>query len=217
MEAVPVYSINSSCGSNPWEVVALGGMNGGFGGANSMWAFLPWLLLFGWGGFGGFGGGYGGRGGCCGGSPLAADLAITDATNIAELKAGANFTAQGVNGIRNSISDLNVNLCNQFSGVNSNITTASYQNLLGQRDLQAQISDCCCKTQTGIASLNYNNAMIACEIKQAIAAEGAATRQLITSQYTADVERKLAEAKQQLFVLEKFGRYADGNSCGCGC
>ena len=63
-----------------------------------------------------------------------------------------------------------------------------------------------------------------CELKTAIAAEGAATRALIQAQYTADVERKLAEAKQQLFVLERFGQYAAGSGCaaanscgGCGC
>lgn len=92
--------------------------------------------------------------------------------------------------------------------------------------MNAQIADCCCKTQSGMAAvnnnitqqfcqLNYNNAMQACEIKQAIAAEGAATRQLIQTQYIAEVERKLAEAKQQLFVLNKFGQYANNGNCGC--
>jgi hypothetical protein len=32
---------------------------------------------------------------------------------------------------------------------------------------------------------------------------------------TAEVERKLAEANQQLFVLKNFGQYAAGNGCGC--
>lgn len=235
MEAVPVYSINPGSVTNPWEVAAAmngrcggGGFGGGWGG--DWLALIVLFAIFG-GGFGGWGRGFGGCGcggfGGFGGNGAFADLAVTDATNIAELKAGANFTAQGVNGLRNSIADLNVNLCSQFANLNNAVTTAAYQNQLGQRDLQAQIADCCCKTQSGIAAstnaltqqlaqMNYNSAMLGCEIKQAIAAEGAATRQLIQNQYIADTERKLAEAKQQLFVLEKFGKYANNGGCGCG-
>jgi hypothetical protein len=228
MEAVPVYSINNGGCGNPWEVAAAMNGRGNCGGWGGDWLALIVLFAIFGGGFGGFGS-FGGRG-CGGFGAFGADLAVTDATNIAELKAGANFTAQGVNGIRESIAGLNVNLCNQFANVNSAITTAAYQNQLGQRDLQAQIADCCCKTQSGIAAstnaitmqlsqMNYNNAMLGCEIKQAIAAEGAATRQMIQNQYIAETERKLAEAKQQLFVLEKFGQYANVGNCngGCGC
>lgn len=229
MEAVPVYNINpvGASTSNPWEMAAC--MNGGMGGFGGMWAFLPWLLLFGWGGFGRGFGGFGGFGGeCCGNgsATLAADLAVSNATATARNEAGLDFIGQNVNGIRNGLADLNVNLCTQFSGVNSNIANIGYQTQLGQRDLQAQIADCCCKTQSGLADIlhgitsqlcqiNYNNAMQTSEVKTAIAAEGAATRQLIQSQYTADVERKLAEANQQLFVLKNFGQYAAGNNCGC--
>jgi hypothetical protein len=244
MEAVPVYNINpvgNTCTSgNPWEAVALmnGGMGGGMGGWGGMWAFLPWLLLFGWGGFGGgFGGGWGGRGfggdgcgcgcGCNNGySNFAADLAVNNATATARNEAGLDFIAQNVNGLRNGLADRNVNLCGQFSNVINAVTANGYQTQLGQRDLQAQIADCCCRTQSGLADvlhgissqlcqINYNNAMQTSEIKTAIAAEGAATRQLFQSQYTAEVERKLAEANQQLFVLKNFGQYAAGNGCGC--
>ena len=225
MEAVPVYSINGSSG-NPWEVAAAMNGRGNCGGWGGDWLALIVLFAIFGGGFGGFGYG-GGRGNCGGFGAFGADLAVTDATNIAELKAGANFTAQGINGLRNGLADLNVNLCSQFANLNNSVTTAAYQNQLGQRDLMAQIADCCCKTQSGIAAstnaltsqlaqMNYNNAMLGCEIKQAIAAEGAATRQLIQNQYIADTERKLAEAKQQLFVLEKFGQYASNGNCG-GC
>lgn len=239
MEAVPVYNINpvGNCGysnANPWEMVAFmnGGMNGGMGGWGGMWAFLPWLLLFGWGGFGGGFGGYGRGGDCCGCgcnngySNFAADLAVNNATATARNEAGLDFIGQNVNGLRNGLADLNVNLCGQFSNVINAITANGYQTQLGQRDLQAQIADCCCKTQSGLAEvlhglssqlcqMNYNNAMQTSELKTAIAAEGAATRQLMQTQYTAEVERKLAEANQQLFVLKNFGQYAAGNGCGC--
>lgn len=242
MEAVPVYSIGGTGCNNPWEIMAAmnGNNRGGWGNGADMWGWLIILLLFGWGGRGGFGGGYGGGGngcgcgcGCNGGfGALSADLAVSNATATARNEAGLDFIAQNVNGIRNAIGEQNVNLCNQFAGVNNNITTLGYQTQLGQRDLQALIADCCCKTQSNIAAstnaitqqlcqLNYNGAMQTSEIKQAIAAEGAATRQLIQAQYTADLERKLAESKQQLFVLRNFGQYANtspcNNNCGCGC
>ena len=245
MDAVPIYNVNPGSGSgfNGWEAMALlnngNNRNNGFG-DGGWWAWILILLCFGWGGFGGGFGGFGGRGGfggcCCnsGIGALGADLAITDATNIAELKAGANFTSQGINGIRNDLGQVKDNMFQGFANLNNAVTHAAYQNQLGQRDIQAALSSCCCQTQQSIAAvnaniaqqfgqLNYNNAMANCEIKTAIAAEGAATRALIQAQYTADVERKLAEAKQQLFVLEKFGQYAAGsccnscNACNSGC
>ena len=245
MEAVPVYSIGGTGNNNPWEIMAAMNSNnrGGWGNGADMWGWLIILLLFGWGGRGGFGGGFGGYGNgcgcgcnsCCNGGfgALSADLAVNNATATARNEAGLDFIAQNVNGIRNTLCEQNVNLCNQFGNVVNAVNTVGYQTQLGQRDLQAQFADCCCKTQTNIMSstnaiiqqlcqLNYNGAMQTSEIKQAIAAEGAATRQLIQSQYTADLERKLAESKQQLFVLKNFGQYANTNPCNsccndCGC
>ena len=239
MEAVPVYNINpvGGCGysnSNPWEAIALMNGGGGWGGMNGMWAFLPWLLLFGWGGFGGGFGGFGGRGfgygcgNCCGNdtfSNFAADLAVNNATATARNEAGLDFIAQNVNGIRNGLGDLNLNLCNQFAGLNSAVTTVGYQTQLGQRELQAQIADCCCKTQSGIAAvtnaisqqicqLNYNNAMQTCEIKQAIANEGAATRQLLQDQETDRLRAALAKVQQENFMLKNCGGC---NDCGACC
>ena len=241
MEALPIYNVNPGAGSfNGWEALALmNNRNGGYGyGMEGGWfAWIILLVLFGWGGFGGRGfGGFGGFGGngcgcnpcCCnsGIGVLGADLAVSNATATARNEAGLDFIAQNVNGLRNGLADLNVNLCGQFSNVINAITANGYQTQLGQRDLQAQIADCCCKTQSGLAEvlhgissqlcqINYNNAMQTSELKTAIAAEGAANRQLMQTQYTAEVERKLAEANQQLFVLKNFGQYAAGNGCGC--
>lgn len=228
MDAVPIYNVNpgASSGFNGWEAMALMNNRNSWGDGGCWWIWV--LLLFSMFGWGGGYGGYGsfGRGACCnsGIGALGADLAITDATNIAELKAGANFTSQGINGIRNDLGQVKDFMFQGFANLNNAVTNSAYQNQLGQRDLQAQISNCCCQTQQSIQAvnaniaqqfgqLNYNNAMANCEIKTAIAAEGAATRALIQAQYTADVERKLAEAKQQLFVLEKFGQYAAGSCC----
>lgn len=211
---VPVMDINGGNRNSGWEMLAA--MNGGgWGGMNSWWPLL--FLLFGWGGFGGWGGGFGrgfgGFGGCGGGSGALADLAVTDATNIAELKAGANYSAQTLAGINNRLYEQNVSLCNQFANTNSNITTLGYQTQLGQRDLQAMLSDCCCKTQTNIASstnaltqqlcqLNYNLAMQTCELKQAIAAEGDATRKQAQIMESERMRGLIAKLEQENFLLK---------------
>ena len=239
MDAVPIYNVNPGAGScfNGWEAMALmnNGNNRNYGWCDGGWGWS--LLLVGFFGLGGgWGGGYGrgGCGTCCnsGLGALGADLAITDATNIAEIKAGLNYTAQTQVGQTNLMGQIKDNMFQGFANLNNAVTTAAYQNQLGQRDLQAQIASCCCNTQASIAAvnnnitqqfaqLNYNNAMQTCEVKQAIAAEGAATRALINAQYTQNLERQLAESKQQLFVYEKFGRYANNGCCGstpaCGC
>lgn len=236
MEALPIYNVNPNGGSsiNGWEALALmNNRNGsGYGFEGGWFAWIIILLLFGWGR--GFGGGFGGFGGngcnpCCnsGIGVLGADLAVSNATATARNEAGLDFIAQNVNGIRNSLCDLSGNLCNQFATVNANITNAGYQNQLGQRDLQAQIANCCCQTQQSISAvnnnistqfgqLNYNNAMSACEIKNAIHAEGEATRALLNSQYTQNLERQLGEANQQIFVLKNFG-YAAKAPCAPAC
>ena len=192
---VPVMDINGGNRNSGWEMLAA--MNGG-----------------------GFGRGFGGFGGCGGGSGALADLAVTDATNIAELKAGANYSAQTLAGINNRLYEQNVSLCNQFGNVNNNITTLGYQTQLGQRDLQALLSDCCCKTQTNIASstnaltqqlcqLNYNLAMQTCELKQAIAAEGDATRKQAQIMESERLRGLVAKLEQENFLLK--------NCNGTGC
>lgn len=222
---VPVMEIGGNRNNSGWEMLAAMS-GGGFGGMNSWWPLL--FLLFGWGGWGGgwgggFGrGGFGGFGGCGGGGGFGgsalADLAVTDATNIAELKAGANYSAQTLAGINNRLYEQNVSLCNQFANTNSNITTLGYQTQLGQRDLQALLSDCCCKTQTNIASstnaltqqicqLNYNLAMQTCELKQAIAAEGDATRKQAQIMESERLRGLVAKLEQENFLLK---------NCNCG-
>lgn len=223
---VPVMEIgggNRSSGS-PWEMLAA--MNcGGMNGMNSWWPLL--FLLFGWGGFGGFGGWGGGfnrGGGCCNGGGLGAlaDFAVTDATNIAEIKAGLNYTAQTQVGQTNLLGQIKDSMFTGFANLTNAVTTSAYQNQLGQRDLQAQISDCCCKTQSSIAAstnaltqqlcqLNYNQAMQTCELKQAIAAEGAATRQLMQDQESERLRAALAKAQQEIFMLKN----CNCNENGC--
>lgn len=221
---VPVMEIGGANRSgSPWEMLAAMNCGGGMNGMNAWWPLL--FLLFGWGGFGyggfgGFGGGFNRGGNCCNsGLGAFADLAVTDATNIAEIKAGLNYTAQTQVGQNTLIGQVKDNMFTGFANLTNAVTNSAYQNQLGQRDLQANIADCCCKTQTAIAAstnavaqqisqLNYNQAMQTCELKQAIAAEGAATRQLLLDQETERLRTALAKAQQEVFILK---------NCNCKC
>ena len=241
---VPVYNLNGNGGNgSAWEAIAAMNSGGGFGGMNGAWAaMMPlWLLAFlGWGGggWGGFGGGWGGRCGGYGGygggyfGGVASDLAVQNATDTAEIKAGTNFTAQTVNGISNRQYEQSLNQCNQFAGVNTNITTLGYQTQLGQRDLQAQIANCCCENQQSLcnlnnnisqqfAQLNYNNAMQKCDIEKQIAAQGDRIATLLQTQENDRLRGLLAKTEQENFMLKNCvgaayaGFYNNGNGNGC--
>lgn len=241
---VPVYNLNGNGGNgNAWEAIAAMNSGGGFGGMNGTWAaMMPlWLLAFlgwgggGWGGFGGGGFGRGGFGGYGGGyfGGVASDLAVQNATDTAEIKAGLNFASQEINGANNRLADLNTNLCNQFATTNSNITNASYQNQLGQRELQAQIANCCCETQQNIcgltnsisqqfAQLNYNNAMQSCAIEKQIAAQGDRIATLLQNQENDRLRGLLAKTEQENFMLKNcvgtaYAHAYSGCGSNCGC
>lgn len=246
---VPVYNLNGNGGNgSAWEAIAaMNSGGGGWGGMNGAWAaMMPlWLLAFlGWGGngWGGFGGGWGGRCGGYGGygggyfGGVASDLAVQNATDTAEIKAGTNFTAQTVNGISNRQYEQSLSQCNQFAGVNTNITTLGYQTQLGQRDLQAQIASCCCENQQNLcnlnnsfiqqfAQLNYNNAMQRCDLEKRIDAQGDRIVNLLQTQETDRLRGLLAKTEQENFMLKNCvgaayaGFYNNGcnNGCGNGC
>lgn len=169
--------------------------NGLFGDGNGAWFIILFLIfaVFGFGnGFGGFGG-FGGNGA---GAPiilptngggagvmdnyvLASDFAtlqrqIDSATATLERKADA--TQQGLcdgfyamnTGMLNGFSGVQNTLCQGFSGVNQNIVTNGYETRLGTQALQAELADCCCKTQSAIQGVNYNLATQSCDTRNTI-------------------------------------------------
>lgn len=132
--------------------------NNGFGGD---WSWLIGLLvvagIFGNGTFGGFGGGNGGRGGVGDNYILATDFATIErkldsiSNGICDSTFALNNTVvNGFNGVQNT-------LCQGFNGLN-----VAY--LQGQNAISSQLADCCCKTQRGIDSINYNMATNTCAI-----------------------------------------------------
>lgn len=155
------------------------GNNGGWGnGSDFLWVIVL-LALFGGGGFGGFGGGFGGgcRSSCATQADLAAgfnnsavlsnlnDLKLTQASNL-------NFVNQGFAGLNTVINQ-------GFAGVDNAICTLGYQTQGAINGISREISDCCCKTQRGIDSVNYNMATNTCAITNAINSN---TRDIIEAQ-----------------------------------
>ncbi len=110
----------------------------GFGGGSWVWAFLIFALL-------GFGGGLGNRGG----EQLATSADVQrgfDTNEITRKLDGINY------GMCDGFYAQNTNLLNGFNDVNKVIANEG-------RAIQTQLAECCCTTQRGIDSVNYNNAM----------------------------------------------------------
>lgn len=157
--------------------------NNGFGGDWAWWIVI--LLIFGWGGNNGFGG-FGGNGGNLTGyelGKLATTNDVASGFSTSEIMSDLNDILLGQAGIQQT-------LCQGFNGVNQTILTSTNQinqglctlgyNVQGGfNSLSHQLSDCCCKIERGIDSVNYNAAKNTCDIQNALAS---ATRDIIDSQ-----------------------------------
>lgn len=164
--------------------------NGLFGDGNGAWFVILFLIfaVFGWGrnGFGGNGGDApiilptnGGGAGAMDNYVLASDFATLQRqidSSTATLERKADATQQGLcdgfyamnTGMLNGFSGVQNTMCQGFSGVNQNIVTNGYETRLGTQALQAELADCCCKTQSAIQGVNYNLATQACDTRNTI-------------------------------------------------
>ena len=158
--------------------------NGGFGfGGDGGWLFLILLIALcgGWGN--GFGGGFGGNAG---------NDMYPWMNNSNQIHDG--FRDQMINdnitSIRDGIVGINNQLCNGFAGVTASVTNAQnaiaqqmYGNTIADMErsfgIQNAISDCCCKTQTGLGDVRYTIASEACATRSADATN---TRDIIDAQ-----------------------------------
>ena len=164
-----------------------GGNNGGgFGfGGDGGWLFLILLIALcgGWGN--GFGGGFGG--GFAGGMEMYPWM-----NNSNQLHDG--FRDQMINdnitSIRDGVNGISNQLCNGFAGVTASVTNAQnaiaqqmYSNTIAEMNrsfgVQSAITDCCCKTQSGLGDVRYTIASEACATRTADATN---TRDIIDSQ-----------------------------------
>ena len=162
-----------------------GGNNGGgFGfGGDGGWLFLILLIALcgGWGN--GFGGGFGGNSG--------GDM-YPWMNNSNQIHDG--FRDQMINdnitSIRDGVYGINNQLCSGFAGVTAAVNGAQnsivqqmYANTIADMDrsfgIQNAITDCCCKTQSGIGDVRYTIASEACATRTADATN---TRDIIDSQ-----------------------------------
>lgn len=178
------------------DVALLSGSNnrgyndGGFGGDWGAWIILFLIFgMFGWGGFGGFGGfGNNGLQGVLTRADLCQDM------NFQGIENGIRGIQQGIcdstYALNNSINGLGMNVMQGFHGVDNAICNLGYQTqqgfnttnvalMQGQNALQAQLSDCCCKTQRAIDGVNYNMATNTCTITNQMNSN---TRDIIESQ-----------------------------------
>lgn len=156
------------------DVALLSGNGGGFGnGDNAWWIIL--FLIFGW-GRNGFGGGNGGIGE---NYVLATDFATIE-RKLDSVNAGicdATFALN--NTITNGFAATQQSLCQGFNGVNTAIFQNGFNTERGLWNVSSQISDCCCKTQRGIDSINYNMAINTNGIQQTLCHN---TRDIIENQ-----------------------------------
>lgn len=115
----------------------------GFGGGNAWWLIIL-VLLFGRGyGFGGYGDN--------GGSSVKDQYVLTSDFSQLSQQVGNGFAGveRRTDSIINGICDLGYTQQNLINNVNTNL-------MQGQFAIDKAISDCCCKTQSSIADVNYN-------------------------------------------------------------
>jgi hypothetical protein len=170
--------------------------NEGFGDGNGWWIIL--ILLFALGG-NGFGYGRGVDARCA---------TVEDVNNSANFTRLENQVRFNENAIQNGFSNTFNGIANLGYRELENFSTLRYDNAIGQKDLAAQIAECCCKTQT------------------AIHAEGEATRALIQENKIEALQSKinaleLAAATANVVRYPTSFAYSAGPSpfcgtCGCG-
>lgn len=213
---------NNSTPFNMPVMPAYGGYGGGGGfGWGSDWiALLAIAMIFGWGGFGygGFGGGgFGGfpfvvnNGGCQCAKPEDITAGFNNQAVINKL-----------NGLENGLCSLGYDQLAQMQGINNNITAtggnirdavqqdtiANMQNQFGliqaingnavasanqARDLQAQLTQCCCDNEKTALMSRFDAQTYNCNTLSAIDKLGDRIEALIVGGRMADKDAKIAE------------------------
>lgn len=165
---MPVEPAGSSNNSN----------SGGWGGDWSAWIII-FVLFF---AFGGWGNGFGAWGGNGGGALTRADLCSE--FNFNGLENSVRGIQQGICdstfALNNSINGLGMNVMQGFNTVNQGICNLGYNvqqgfnatqvaMMQGNNALQAQLADCCCKTnnniERGFADVSYRMATDTCAVQ----------------------------------------------------
>lgn len=131
-----------------------------------------------------------------------------------EILYGQQF--QGLNSALQRISD---GICSSTYALNNSITGEG-------RNVQMQLADCCCKTQTAIANLAAQTDRQTCAITTAIHAEGEQTRALMQADTIQQLRDKVSELQlgqsqcaQNAYLVNTLRPYPVPayNPCGCQC
>lgn len=184
---------------NASDVLAMTRNNGeGFLEGNGIIILILFFLIFGFGG-GGFGN----------------NSAWQNSMTRAELSDGLN-----TQDIKREIGDIQMQMCNGFSSVNTNI-------LGGVNTLQNNLCAGFNSVNSNIAQLGFNMQQCCCDLKTTIHDEGEQTRALIQANLIQDLRDKLADKDRELLTtglvtaqtiqtnnLESYIRNVMG---GCGC
>lgn len=184
--------------------------NGGFGGfgGGGNW-LLPFLLFALWGnnGWGNGFGNRGGLGGCCNGVGFISDQLNNEAGRdlimqglqcnrdaIDQLSSTLNCN---VNEVRTALNAINTQICNLGSQMGMNTMQVIQAINSGNTALQAQLAECCCKTQTAILESNYLTERGFCNTNQ-ILTKGFSDLGYATAQQTCDIEKSIESSTSRI-------------------
>lgn len=202
---------------SPADIAALTRGNTGFGGGDGI-SWLVLILLF----FGFMGGGWGGR-------YSNGELGkYATAASQQDILFGQHFGQ-----INDRLTNIGNGICSLGYDMQGNIAGLGKEVALGQANLQlqasnnaaslaSQLSQCCCTTQRGIDSVNYNGAINTAAINKNIDDKFAALEK-------AGLERRIQEQAAKISALELASQmagvvkypmsyaYSAGQSPFCGC
>ena len=157
------------------------GNNDGFGGENSAW-WIILFLIFGW-GRNGFGGGFGGGSGVGENYVLATDFATIERKLDGINNGICDSTFALNNTINNGFFGVQNSLTQGFSGLNTALLQGNYALSSQLADcccgVKTQLADCCCRIERGIDGINYNNALQTSTLQQTLCNN---TRDIIENQ-----------------------------------
>ena len=183
--------------------------DGGFGGDGWWGAIILFALIFGWGG-NGFGGGFGGRAG---------EQPVTES---------GLCNAMNFNNLENAVGRLNDQQQAQFTQLTNGICNLGYETLSNFNATQRQLADCCCTTQRGIDSVNYNGAMNTAAINANVTEQTQKILDAICQNRMADMQSKIQQLELNQ-AMTGVVRYPSGftftagpspfcnSGYGCGC
>ncbi len=181
----------------PADIAALQGGrgSGGFGDAGGIWALIILFAII-W-GRNGFGFGGGGNGG---GEPVT-EAGLCNAMNF--------------NNLENAVGRLSDAQQGQFTQLTNGLCNFGYESLSNFGALGRQLSDCCCTTQRGIDSVNYNAAMNTAAINANTTEQIQKVLDAICTNRMADMQNQINQLQLQA-QLAGVVRYPTGFSYSAG-